>query len=135
MRSLCTMNPVSMRQRAVAVDDPVGVGVAAEPVVGLEQGHVRGPRGDVGSGQPGDAGADDGDPAGAVVGVHQAQVSKLKRATGSEVGTGGAAGGLDGDAGARGVRDVALEHDRRCRPPVISPAGTIPLSASSSHSS
>ena len=44
----------------------VGVGVAAEPVVGLEEGDVGRAGGDVRRDQAGDAGADDGDPAGGV---------------------------------------------------------------------
>ena len=39
------------RGRLGRLVDQVGVGVAAEPVVGLEEGDVRGPRGDVGRGQ------------------------------------------------------------------------------------
>jgi hypothetical protein len=52
--------------RAVAIGHVVRVGVAAEPVVGLEQGHVVGPGEQVRRREAGDAGADDrhGRPAG-----------------------------------------------------------------------
>ncbi len=72
-------------QAAVGRGHLVGVGVAAQPVVGLEQRDVGGPGRDVRSRQSGDAGADDGDPA-LVRGAHQA-FSKLKSMTGSDVGT------------------------------------------------
>ena len=46
--------------------DPMGVGVAAQSVVGFEEGDLSGARGDVRSDQAGYAGADHGDPAGSV---------------------------------------------------------------------
>jgi hypothetical protein len=65
--------PGEQRVRALVVDDEtgvdrdlpdqVGVGVAAQPAIGLEQGHVVGPGQDVAGGQPADPAADDGDPA------------------------------------------------------------------------
>ena len=62
MRSLCTMKPVSTGDHPPSgVVDVVGVGVAAQPLVGLEQRHVVGALEQVGGGQPGDARADDGD--------------------------------------------------------------------------
>ena len=63
--------------------DQVGVGVSAEPVVGLEQRHPGGPGGHVGRGQAGDAGPDHGDVP--VAAAHVAS-EKSKSAIGSLVG-------------------------------------------------
>ena len=63
MRRLCTMKPVSIASSPSAVGDPVRVGVAAEPGVGLVERDVGGARRDVRSGQSGDTGADDRDSA------------------------------------------------------------------------
>ena len=90
--------------------DAVGVGVAAEPVVGLVEGHVGGARGDVGGGQPGDAGADDRDPAArgsVVMRLARSRLRTVKRATGSEVGTVDPPAGSTVMPRADGVRDVA----------------------------
>ena len=72
-------------QLAVGGRDAVGVGVAAEAVVGLVEGHVRGARGHPGSGEPRHAGADDGDPLWRGGGAHVASV-RSKTAIGSLVG-------------------------------------------------
>ena len=74
---------VDGQRRAGTTVDEVRVGMAAEPVVGLEERDVRGTGGDVGSGQAGHAAADDGNAAGSC--SHQA-FSKGIRATGSLVG-------------------------------------------------
>ena len=70
--------PPQVRVRAVVVDDEtgvdrehgagrvgdvVGVGMATEAIVGLVEGHLVRAGQDVGSGQAGDTGADDGDSA------------------------------------------------------------------------
>ena len=70
--------PGEQRVRPLVVDDEAGVdghlppagrvgqvrvGVAAEPAVGLEEGHLVGPRQDVARREPADAAADDGDSA------------------------------------------------------------------------
>ena len=55
------MKPLSIGHDAVVGrDDVVGVRVPAEPAVGLEQGDVVGALQQVGGGQSGDAGPDDG---------------------------------------------------------------------------
>ena len=133
VRRLWTMNPVSMRQLAGLGGDPVGVGVAAEPVVGLEERHVRRPGGDVRGHEPGDTGPDHGQPSGAVGSGHQA-FSKVKIIIGSVVGSSEPSG-----AGSRVMpapRARPGSPSKRTSPssPVITPAGTMP-SPWSSHSS
>ena len=62
MRSLCTRNAESRPATCPFVmRDVVGVGVTAEPVVGLEQLHVELPLQQVGGGQTGHPAAHDGD--------------------------------------------------------------------------
>ena len=53
---------VQPAHRSVLGGDIVGVGVAAESIVGLEQLHVVAPLQQVRRGQPGDAAPDDGHP-------------------------------------------------------------------------
>ena len=62
VRSLWTMNPVSTASTiAGGIGDVVGVGMAAETIVGFVEGHVVLLREHVGRGQTGDTGADDGE--------------------------------------------------------------------------
>ena len=95
--------------RAVAHLDVVGVGVAAEPVVGLVERHVAVAGEDPGGDQPGDSTADDG---------HAARRSGCIPTSGSRKGerVGGRAlrpaGRLDRDPDAGGLTGVAPQHHR-----------------------
>ena len=126
------------RQPAKALLHHVGVGVPAEPVVGLEERDVTGPRGDVRRGQAGDAGADDCH-APLASGVaerpwtfrHHA-FSNSNRTTGSDVGT------RDPPAGSTVIPAPTALATLPSSTTVASladirPAGTMPRSASWSH--
>ena len=116
---------------AVRARDEVGVGVAAEPVVGLVEGDVGGREATCAARQPGHAGADDGDPAGLVAGL-MSGVREAEQGDRLARGPLGPAGRLDRDPGA-----AACRRRRRGRrwssSSVISPAETMPLSASLIH--
>ena len=98
--------------------DVVGVGVAAEPGVGLVERDVGGPRGDVRRRQPRHAGSDDRDPC--VVGSCRAvppEPSSAGRARSGRWWVGRSRCGLDGDRGGLGRGGVALQHGRLARRP------------------
>ena len=113
--------------------DEVGVGVAAEPVVGLVEGDVRGPGRDVRRGQPGDAGADHGQPAGGRLGMRSHQAfSNGNRATGSEVGSVDPAAGSTVIPAATALATSPSSTTVRSSAS-IRPAGTMPSRLSCSH--
>ena len=97
-------------QLAVGGRHPVGVGVAAEAVVGLEEGDVRGARGHPGSRQASNSRTDDGHASVGATG--HAASEKSKRAIGSVVGSSDPAVGLDGDPDGGGLGGRALQHHR-----------------------
>ena len=120
-------------QGALTLRHQMGVGVAAEAVVGLEERDARRFRGDVGCRQSGDTGADDGHP---WSGGHAGYVCSNAKSV-----TGGSVGSSDPPAGSTVMpapSAVAGSPSSRicCSPPwAISPAGTMPTPSWSSQSS